>query len=67
MGLGQVILIIAVLVVLAVGLTVPTTVAAQSDDATWTLPRTPDGHPDFQGVWANNPATPLERPYLPCG
>ena len=25
-------------------------------------PRTPDGHPDLQGVWANNDATPLERP-----
>ena len=29
---------------------------------TWTLPRTPDGQPDLQGVWANNNATPLERP-----
>src|SRR5579862_4909029 len=26
------------------------------------LPRTPDGHPDFQGVWANNTVTPLQRP-----
>jgi hypothetical protein len=29
---------------------------------TWTAPRTADGHPDLQGVWANNIATPLERP-----
>lgn len=28
----------------------------------WTLPRTPDGQPDIQGVWANNNVTPLERP-----
>jgi len=27
-----------------------------------TLPRTPDGHPDFQGVWDTSTLTPLERP-----
>src|SRR5438045_962281 len=26
------------------------------------LARTPDGHPDFHGVWANNTVTPLQRP-----
>jgi hypothetical protein len=30
--------------------------------SSWSVPRTPDGHPDFQGVWANNGMTPLERP-----
>jgi len=30
--------------------------------STWTLARTPDGQPDFQGVWANNSVTPLQRP-----
>src|SRR5437016_2557373 len=25
-------------------------------------PRTPDGHPDFQGNWSNATLTPLERP-----
>jgi len=29
---------------------------------TWTLSRTPDGQPDFQGVWATATLTPLERP-----
>ena len=50
-------------VMLAVaGSTVPVSVVAQSVDAGWTSPRTPDGRPDLQGVWANNTATPLERP-----
>lgn len=28
------------------------------------MPRTLDGQPDLQGVWANNTATPLERPKI---
>src|SRR5262245_58282817 len=28
----------------------------------WTVSRLADGHPDFQGVWANNTVTPLQRP-----
>jgi hypothetical protein len=27
-----------------------------------TSPRTPDGHPDLQGIWTNATLTPLERP-----
>src|SRR5512143_462119 len=36
--------------------------ATKSVKQSWTAPRTADGHPDLQGVWANNIATPLERP-----
>jgi hypothetical protein len=44
----------------------PSVLAAQQTAKTTkgSLPRTPDGHPDFQGVWANNSATPLERPKI---
>ena len=27
----------------------------------WTMPRTPDGHPDLQGIWNNDTLTPLVR------
>jgi hypothetical protein len=28
----------------------------------WTAPRTPDGHPDLQGIWTTQTYTPLQRP-----
>ena len=28
----------------------------------WSPPRTEDGRPDLRGIWANNRATPMERP-----
>lgn len=40
----------------------PAAAKAKSPDKTWTVPRTPDGHPDLQGVWTNSTLTPLERP-----
>ncbi len=35
---------------------------AAEEGAPWTPPRTPDGHPDLQGVWKFATVTPLERP-----
>ena len=35
---------------------------AGAQPAGWMPPRTGDGRVDLQGVWANNAATPLERP-----
>jgi hypothetical protein len=33
----------------------------------WVAPRAPDGHPDISGVWANNTATPMQRPAYLAG
>lgn len=33
----------------------------------WTVPRTPDGRPDLQGIWTNATLTPLERPRAMAG
>ena len=30
-------------------------------DPNWTTPRTPDGHPNLQGIWGNKTITPIER------
>ena len=48
-------LVVSVLWLPAVGL-------AQTAPEGWTVPRTVEGRPDLTGVWANNNATPLERP-----
>jgi hypothetical protein len=43
----------------------PLPVAGQASTArhkTWTPSRTPDGHPDLQGIWTNPTITPFERP-----
>src|SRR5258706_64681 len=59
--------VVAVAVVLSLvqGQAIAQSVAAKpakTDTKTWTPPRTVDGQPDLQGVWANNVVTPLERP-----
>ena len=55
--------------VIAIGLTAPAAALGQGQAAgdadaasTWTLPRLPDGQPDFQGYWTTQTFTPLERP-----
>ncbi len=35
---------------------------ATAQNLSHALPRTPDGHPDLQGIWTNSTLTPLERP-----
>jgi hypothetical protein len=45
------------LVICATAIAIPALAQGQ-----YRAPRTPDGHPDFQGFWENNIATPLQRP-----
>src|SRR5579871_1542185 len=48
---------------LAIGAAHAQPAAKSATDATnWTVPRTPDGHPDLQGYWSNASITPLQRP-----
>jgi hypothetical protein len=63
----------AFVLLITIGLALPWTVAAQSTSAaasdskaarSWTVPRTPWGDPDIQGLWPANDmqGTPYERP-----
>jgi hypothetical protein len=45
----------------------PAKPAAQTSAKKYVAPKTADGQPDLQGVWANNNATPLERPTALAG
>ncbi|MDP8980466.1 MAG: hypothetical protein M3O35_07740, partial [Acidobacteriota bacterium] len=39
----------------------------QTKTKNWSVPRTPDGKPDLQGVWTNATLTPMERPASVAG
>jgi hypothetical protein len=55
----------AVLVISALVASAPLVAQAPAQPRTaraLTVPRTPDGHPDLQGMWTNATLTPLERP-----
>jgi hypothetical protein len=41
--------------------------AAKASAGRYTVPKTPDGQPDIRGVWANDAATPIERPAVLSG
>jgi len=45
----------------------PLAAAGQPGVAQWTVPRTPDGQSDLQGVWSFATITPLERPSRHAG
>ena len=46
----------------ALALTTAALLPAQPKAKAWSVPRTPYGKPDLQGVWTNATLTPLERP-----
>ncbi|MXY22928.1 MAG: hypothetical protein F4Y45_00175 [Acidobacteria bacterium] len=59
---------LAVVVAASVGVTVTAqhprsvTIISTAAPEGWQAPRLADGRPDLQGVWANDSATPLQRP-----
>ena len=58
------VLCLTALATVALGQVAPNTALASNKAVkqTWTAPRAADGHPELQGFWANNNATPIERP-----
>lgn len=66
MGVLAVIAAVASLATIPVAGQAPTNAKAAAAKP-WTLHRTSWGQPDLQGTWANNGATPLERPKVLAG
>ena len=56
------VMVLAVLVSVPAAAQTSTAAAKPTAAAKWTPPRTPDGHPDLQGLWSYATLTPLERP-----
>jgi len=55
-------LMATIVAALAFMLVVPLAGQSAKGKTAWTVSSMADGHPDMQGVWANNSMTPLERP-----
>ena len=58
----RVLVVTAIVTVAFLGASSAIAQTGASETGEWVVPRTSDGHPNLQGVWANNSATPLERP-----
>ena len=64
-SLARVLKLVTVASLLALGvatLSAQGPATARKPAGKWVPERLADGHPDLQGVWANNTVTPLERP-----
>ena len=52
----------ACMIMVSLSFVLPGVVSAQQSDDAWTVPLTPSGDPDLQGVWDFRTLTPLQRP-----